>query len=143
MDAKSARTANIRSFVSAAGGPTTFANRYGDAGPSRSVWSQAQVSQWISVEHPKGIGHALAREIERRLGLSPGWMDHDHAADRSVDMTATGAHASATISPDDRAILDLYHAMTPDRKAAWAAAGRAFAESPLKRTARKSADDKA
>ena len=75
MDAKTARTHNIRSLVEAAGGPTRFAERYGDAGKDRPVWSQAQVSQWISVDRPKGIGHALAREIERRMNLPHGRLD--------------------------------------------------------------------
>lgn len=68
MDAKTARTTNIRALVAQEGGPTKFAEKSWD-------WSQAQVSQWISEANPKGIGHALARKIERTLGLSSGWMD--------------------------------------------------------------------
>lgn len=89
MDAKTARTENIRQLVSRLGGPTAFVARFGDAGPARSTWSQAQVSQWTSADRPKGIGHALAREIERRLALTPGWMDQPHTSDASAS-PATG-----------------------------------------------------
>lgn len=71
MDASSARSARIRQLVAEAGGPAEFARRYGGAN-----WTQAQVSQWISITKPKGIGHKLAREIESRVGLPAGWMDH-------------------------------------------------------------------
>jgi len=73
MDAKTARTTNIRALVAQYGGPTKFTEKSGD-------WSQAQVSQWISEANPKGIGHALARKIERTLGLPGGWMDQWHGS---------------------------------------------------------------
>lgn len=71
MDAKTARTTNIRTLVASRGGPTEFADLLPE-------WSQAQVSQWISETKPKGIGHALARKIERTLGLPGGWLDQPH-----------------------------------------------------------------
>lgn len=70
MDAKSARTLNIRRFVKEAGGPTPFANKYGNG-----RWSQEQVSQWISEKQPKSIGNNLARDLEKVLGLSFGVFD--------------------------------------------------------------------
>jgi len=70
MDAKAARTMNIRRWVEDAGGPAAFARRYGG-----EKWVQAQVSQWISATNPKPIGHALAREIETVLGKQDGSMD--------------------------------------------------------------------
>ena len=72
MDAATARTTNIRLWVAEAGGPAEFARRYGG-----DDWVQAQVSQWTSQSRPKGIGNKLAREIERRLGKSPGSMDQE------------------------------------------------------------------
>lgn len=70
MDAKTARTLNIRHWVADAGGPAVFAERYGSG-----RWGAAQVSQWISETSPKGIGHALARAIEQKLGKPTGIMD--------------------------------------------------------------------
>ncbi len=90
MDAKTARTMNIRALVTREGGPTKFAEKSGD-------WSQAQVSQWISETNPKGIGHALARAIERTFGLAQGWMDQPHG---TVHIgVATTAIETVTISP--------------------------------------------
>lgn len=73
MDAKTARTLNIRALVAKIGGPTAFANAYG-AGEI-SNWTQEQVSQWISETKPKSVGHRLAREIERRVGIDAGALD--------------------------------------------------------------------
>jgi hypothetical protein len=70
MDASQARTLHIRAWVSAAGGPTEFSSAYGDG-----RWTPAQVSQWTSASNPKGIGHKLARDIERALGHPRGTMD--------------------------------------------------------------------
>ncbi len=76
MDAKTSRTVNIRRLVQEAGGPTAFANTYGaPVDGVGSIWSQAQVSQWISEEKPKSVGHRLAREIERRAKKAPGYLD--------------------------------------------------------------------
>lgn len=94
MDAKTARTENIRRLVREGGGPAEFARRYGGSGDK--VWTQSQVSQWISETNPKGIGHALAREIERRLGLAAGAMDKDPAAaSQSMSMDADRMRAAA------------------------------------------------
>lgn len=90
MDAKTARTMNIRALVAREGGPTKFAAKSGD-------WSQAQVSQWISETNPKGIGHALARAVERALGLPLGWMDQPHG---TVHIgVATTAVETVTVGP--------------------------------------------
>lgn len=70
MDATTARTLNIRDLVAAAGGPTRFAEKY-----NGGKWSQAQVSQWISEDRPKGIGARLARTIEAETGNHKGWLD--------------------------------------------------------------------
>lgn len=70
MDASTARTQNIRRIVAEHEGPTAFANRFG-----AGRWTQTQVSQWISVKAPKGIGHTLAREIEDALNLPAGSLD--------------------------------------------------------------------
>lgn len=71
MDAKTARTTNIRAWVDAAGGPTGFVAQFG----AGTTWTQAQVSQWISATNPKGIGHALARTIEKQVRKPAGSMD--------------------------------------------------------------------
>lgn len=71
MDANTARTLNIRAWVRDAGGPTQFVEAFG----AGTKWTQAQVSQWISMSSPKGIGNRLAREIEARVGKPRGAMD--------------------------------------------------------------------
>lgn len=70
MDAKTCRTLNIRRAVADAGGPAGFVARYGSG-----RWVAAQVSQWTSETNPKGIGHALARDLEAAIGLAPGSLD--------------------------------------------------------------------
>ena len=70
MDAKTARTINIREWVAGAGGPSEFVRRY-----CEGRWEAVQVSQWISLTSPKSIGHKVAREIEERLGKPTGSMD--------------------------------------------------------------------
>lgn len=98
MDAKSFRTLNIRSLVAAAGGPTEFAEQTG------GIWTQAQVSQWISEKNPKGIGHTLARNIEEASGKPHGWLDRQHPKGaRYLDQiapaaTRKGAQAHETAS---------------------------------------------
>lgn len=70
MDAKTNRTAWMRTHVEAAGGPAAWLSRFG----AGRKWSTAQVSQWTS-DKPKPIGHALARALEEAQGLAPGSMD--------------------------------------------------------------------
>lgn len=67
MDAKEARTANIRLWVKEVGGPAAFG--------ARTRWSKDQASQWTSQKNPKPIGHRLARDIEQALGKRRGEMD--------------------------------------------------------------------
>jgi hypothetical protein len=74
MDAKTARTLNIRKLVEAKGGPTVFASLCLDA-DGQPRWVQAQVSQWISEDNPKTIGDRLARSIEQAVGLPHGELD--------------------------------------------------------------------
>jgi hypothetical protein len=89
MEAKLARTLNIRHFVAEAGGPTEFAIQFGG-----DRWTQAQVSQWISENHPKPIGHRLARELEIALGLEKGqfdtWRKGDPLGERPKDERPLG-----------------------------------------------------
>lgn len=67
MDAKTARTLNVRALVAANDGPAGFGRMIQRA--------PTQVSQWISETNPKPIGHALARHIEECAGLPSGSLD--------------------------------------------------------------------
>lgn len=96
MDASTARTANVRRLVAEKGGPTAFANRFGGG-----RWTQTQISQWISAKTPKGIGHALAREIEAALNLSAGELDR---APESQAQRLTGATIRSAIELARRSI---------------------------------------
>lgn len=69
MEAKTNRTTNVRRWVAEAGGPAEVSRRSG------ARWSPGQVSQWISEDNPKGIGHALARDIEQLFSKPKGSMD--------------------------------------------------------------------
>lgn len=80
MDANLARTLNIRRLVDEAGGPAEWARRYGG-----ERWTQPQVSQWISESRPKGIGRALARDLEKAMDLPSGDLDRT-SSDQSQSM---------------------------------------------------------
>ncbi len=64
------RTQNIRELVKHNGGVTKFSELVGR--------DQSQISQWVSLKSPKKIGEKIARSIEEKLGLSQGYLDHDH-----------------------------------------------------------------
>lgn len=85
MDAKTARTLNMRLLVAQAGGPTEWAKKYSplkNDGTAR--WGQPQANQWISEKNPKPIGHALARDLERAMGLEAGSLDRAPAESQPV-----------------------------------------------------------
>jgi hypothetical protein len=91
MDAKSLRTLNIRGLVAAAGGPTEFSELTGGR------WAPGQVSQWTSDSNPKGIGHALARDIETALGKPHGWLDRSHPKGaKYLEQIASGSPRKAS-----------------------------------------------
>jgi|GEM_PF-4880705 len=76
MDAKTARTLNMRLLIEQAGGPTEWARKYSPTEKDGTLrWGQPQASQWISEKKPKPIGHALARALEEAMGLDPGSLD--------------------------------------------------------------------
>lgn len=85
MDAKSARTENMRRLVDLAGGATEWSERYSplksDGTPR---WPQPQVSQWISPTAPKSIGHKLGRDLEQAMGLENGGLDREPPQSQSV-----------------------------------------------------------
>lgn len=107
MDASKARTLNIRSLVAKAGGPGAFANAYGTPRDGHgSIWPQAQVSQWISLTKPKGIGHKLAREIERRIGVVEGSLDTAPEPDAELPRAPIRVAAFTIRGIDDEDGLD-------------------------------------
>jgi hypothetical protein len=93
MDAKTARTENIRRLVAETGGPAEFSRRYGG-----TTWVQAQVSQWISQTNPKPIGHALARKLEDRVGLAVGSLDRPPEASHPVSVTGPNIRAAIELA---------------------------------------------
>lgn len=96
MDAKTARTENIRQLVADAGGPAEFARRFGG-----TTWVQAQVSQWISPTNPKPIGHKLARDIEQRTGRPVGSLDRPpELASQSVGLDIDRMRSAARFLED-------------------------------------------
>jgi hypothetical protein len=103
MDASEARTAHIRLLVADAGGPTAFANRYGDG-----RWSAVQVNQWISATNPKGIGRRLARDLEEAVGLPNGAMDRPPASQAArIDPEKMAASAEFVQQMQDDLGVDL------------------------------------
>jgi hypothetical protein len=113
MDSRTARTLNIRDLVEKVGGPTRFANLYG-----HGAWTQAQVSQWVSIKKPVGIGHSLARRLEDAIGLANGAMDHhpmaldQPSAKNRVEEPSASYNA---VDPDETVLLELFRRL-PQRK---------------------------
>ncbi len=89
------RRNNLAALVTQTGGQAALAARLGR--------DRNQVYQWqlpVESKASRGIGDRVAREIERLLGLPPGWMDTDHAAAQAQVPSATAmtdgtAHATA------------------------------------------------
>ena len=73
MDAKTARTINIRRLVEAVGGAENFSRTY--VSTTGKPWTAAQVRAWVNEKKPKPIGHVLARRIEAATNHEHGWMD--------------------------------------------------------------------
>lgn len=102
MDAKSNRTAWMRVLVADAGGPAAWVAAYG----AGTKWTPAQVSQWTSMDRPKGIGHALARSLEKAQGLAPAIMDgpiQDQSQRALLDIDRLGVALTAI----DKALRDV------------------------------------
>lgn len=69
---KEIRRNNLRRLLDQHGGPAQFARRM-EKNDRGSTYSQ------IAGDNPtRNVGHNMAREIERKLGLEEGWMDVDH-----------------------------------------------------------------
>lgn len=100
MDAKTARTENLRAHVAQAGGPAKWAERYGG-----TRWLQPQVSQWISETNPKGIGHKLARDLESAMNLAAGSLDRPpESQPAGLDVHRLGIALTAM----DKALADVH-----------------------------------
>lgn len=96
MDAKAARTTNIRDLVKRTGGPADFAAATGNR------WVAAQVSQWISRTNPKPLGHKLAREIETVMGIPNGWLDQAHSLNELTEKNSLNTSFTPHVSQDVR-----------------------------------------
>lgn len=101
MDAKTARTLNVREWVAAEGGPALFSQRL------HGRWVPAQVSQWISESNPKPIGHKLARELEQAGGRRPGSLDTIQD-ERSVKGSGVSEPTSHYLTLDAGILADAY-----------------------------------
>lgn len=63
----------------------------------------------------KGIGGKVARQIEERLGLEPGWMDVDHDADKT-DTSALAAAIKQLPEHLIEPVKNLIYAIAADSK---------------------------
>lgn len=70
MDSKTIRYKNSRHLIDRLGGVSAFAEKLGK--------QQSQVSAFAGSNPTKGIGNTIARQIEDKLKLPPGWMDLPH-----------------------------------------------------------------
>jgi hypothetical protein len=75
------RRDNARALAAECGGMAAFARRIGRADP--------YISQLIGTNPQRGIGHAMARHIEKVFEKPPGWMDsrHEEGQDPLTDTT--------------------------------------------------------
>lgn len=114
MDARTARTLNIRDLVKNVGGPTRFANAYGGG-----AWPQGRVSRWISATNPVGIGHTLARKIESELNLPEGTLDYYPIGSAPIASPTRIADERAPYGdPDEIALIEMFRRLSKRKKRA-------------------------
>lgn len=71
MKLKQIRYQNVRRLVAEAGNLKEFADKLGKA--------PAQCSSFAGINPRKGIGDAVAADIERAFGLPSGWLDENRS----------------------------------------------------------------
>jgi hypothetical protein len=92
------RRDNARALARRAGGLAAFAKRIERGDP--------YVSQLIGTTPQRGIGHAMARHIEARFELSPGWLDAAHDDQEPLtDSSVAFARWYQSLAPAERAKL--------------------------------------
>lgn len=119
------RLINARYLSDQCGGITKFAERV-----SRT---QGQVTHIIGKHPIKGIGHRLARHIEKSFSKPVGWLDATHTDhkpathpnDAGVNDTA-GRYNATPIGADDAALLALINGLSHHNKALIVSLARAL-----------------
>ena len=93
MDVHQIRRANLQKLSVDYGGPTALGEKLDR--------SQSQISQLLS---SKLMGSKLARDIEKFLELSHGWLDHPHGMEARKEMAKyRGGGARSTMEDKKRA----------------------------------------
>lgn len=124
MDVLEIRRRNLQMLITAAGSARALSDQI-DRAPSL-------ISRWRA---DKPIGEEIARHIETRLRLEHGWMDHPHWPNEVREEPAAYM-IGATLTPDERALLDNYRASDPATRRVVGAAAAAGAKSkPAKKRA--------
>lgn len=107
MDVHQIRKANLQKLAVDYGGPTALGEKLDR--------SQSQVSQLLS---SKLMGSKLARDIEKRLNLHHGWMDHSYGMEAREEMAKyRGGGVKSTVEDKKRAAwMRLYDALEKEGK---------------------------
>ncbi len=101
------RRANLRELMRTWGGPTSLAKKLGHSNGS-------YLAQLAGPNPSRDLSERTAREIEARLGLPTGWLDHEHTGTPAqVDDHALGQCVRAVAA----ALRDAGHRPDPDRMA--------------------------
>lgn len=91
MDVHEIRRLNLQQLATDFGGPTALGERLDR--------SQSQMSQLLS---DKLMGSKLARDIEKRLDLIHGWMDHQHGMEAREEMGKYKSGGGGRSSVEDK-----------------------------------------
>jgi len=91
MDVHEIRRLNLQHLAKDFGGPTALGERLDR--------SQSQMSQLLS---DKLMGSKLARDIEKRLNLVHGWMDHTHGMEAREEMSKYRSGGGGKSSVEDK-----------------------------------------
>lgn len=104
------RRHNLRALAQQWGGPTSLSRKLGHSNGS-------YLAQLIGPHPSREISEKVAREIEGRLNLPSGWMDHEHGEARPVDDETLSSCVRAVAAT----LRDAGHKATPDQLADLAA----------------------
>lgn len=78
MDVKQIRYANLIALIAKAGSTAKLAKRVGT--------DASYISQITGPKAKRNVGDEFARQLERAMGMTFGWMDHDHSAEGEINI---------------------------------------------------------
>ncbi len=94
MNSKEIRLINLKALITKAGSSAEFSKQ--------SDTATSLISQIISPNPTRNVGDRLARKIEEKLGLTPGWMDTLHSLPPPVDLKEKAVNPAPSDLTDER-----------------------------------------